>query len=183
MLDRSEVGRRGYLHENFRLFHLKDSRAEKMEYHYHEFDKIILLLSGRVTYVVEGVSYFLRPWDILLVQHNMIHVPRIDPSEPYERIVLWLNADYLERSSTPGQSLSTCFDVARQRGFHLLRQPTERRLEYMRLIRQLEEALGVTVIPVPADSGFDLADAILGREIVRDCPVLPPEAEYYRYNP
>ena len=141
MLDRSEVGRRGYLHENFRLFHLKDSRAEKMEYHYHEFDKIILLLSGRVTYVVEGVSYFLRPWDILLVQHNMIHVPRIDPSEPYERIVLWLNADYLERSSTPGQSLSTCFDVARQRGFHLLRQPTERRLEYMRLIRQLEEAL------------------------------------------
>ena len=25
MLDRSEVGRRGYLHENFRLFHLKDS--------------------------------------------------------------------------------------------------------------------------------------------------------------
>ena len=141
MLDRSEVGRRGYLHENFRLFHLKDSRAEKMEYHYHEFDKIILLLSCRVTYVVEGVSYFLRPWDILLVQHNMIHVPRIDPSEPYERIVLWLNADYLEHSSTPGQSLSTRFDVSRQRGFHLLRQPTERRLEYMRLIRQLEEAL------------------------------------------
>ena len=32
-----------------------------------------------MTYVVEGVSYFLRPWDILLVQHNMIHVPRIDP--------------------------------------------------------------------------------------------------------
>ncbi|WP_130869492.1 DUF512 domain-containing protein [Intestinimonas massiliensis (ex Afouda et al. 2020)] len=50
-------------------------------------------------------------------------------------------------------------------------------------VDQLEEALGVTVVPVPADSGFDLADAILGREIVRDCPVLPPEAEYYRYNP
>ena len=50
-------------------------------------------------------------------------------------------------------------------------------------VDQLEETLGVTVVPVPADSGFDLADAILGREIVRDCPVLPPEAEYYRYNP
>ena len=50
-------------------------------------------------------------------------------------------------------------------------------------VDQLEETLGVTVIPVPADSGFDLAAAILGREIVRDCPVLPPEAEYYRYNP
>ena len=50
-------------------------------------------------------------------------------------------------------------------------------------VEQLEEALGVAVIPVPADSGFDLADAILGREVTASCPVLPPEAEYYRYNP
>ena len=50
-------------------------------------------------------------------------------------------------------------------------------------VEQVEEALGVTVIPVPADSGFDLADAILGREVTAQCPVLPPEAEYYRYNP
>lgn len=50
-------------------------------------------------------------------------------------------------------------------------------------VEQLEETLGVAVIPVPADSGFDLADAILGREVTASCPVLPPEAEYYRYNP
>ena len=50
-------------------------------------------------------------------------------------------------------------------------------------VDQVEEALGVTVVPVPADSGFDLADAILGREVTAQCPVLPPEAEYYRYNP
>ena len=59
MLDRSEVGKRGYLNEDFRLFHLKDSRAQKLEYHYHEFDKLILLLGGKVSYVVEGVTYFL----------------------------------------------------------------------------------------------------------------------------
>ncbi|OUN20781.1 Fe/S oxidoreductase [Flavonifractor sp. An82] len=50
-------------------------------------------------------------------------------------------------------------------------------------VDQVEQALGVTVVPVPADSGFDLADAILGREVTAQCPVLPPEAEYYRYNP
>ena len=50
-------------------------------------------------------------------------------------------------------------------------------------VDQLEQALGVPVIPVPADSGFDLVDAILGREVAASCPVLPPEAEYYRYNP
>lgn len=30
MLDRSEVGKRGYLNEDYRLFHLRDSRAQKM---------------------------------------------------------------------------------------------------------------------------------------------------------
>ena len=141
MLDRSEVGKRGYLNENFRLFHLKDSRAEKLDYHYHEFDKIILLLSGKVTYVVEGVTYFLQPWDILLVQHNLIHVPIIDPNEPYERIVIWLNAGYLGEHSYGGADLSACFDTCRERGFHLLRLEKERRLVYMRLVTELEAAL------------------------------------------
>ena len=50
-------------------------------------------------------------------------------------------------------------------------------------VDQVEQTLEVTVVPVPADSGFDLADAILGREVTAQCPVLPPEAEYYRYNP
>ena len=50
-------------------------------------------------------------------------------------------------------------------------------------VEQLEQTLGVSVVPVPADSGFDLVDAILGREVASGCPVLPPEAEYYRYNP
>ncbi len=141
MLDRSEVGKRGYLNEDFRLFHLKDSRAQKMEHHYHEFDKLILLLGGKVTYVVEGVTYFLQPWDILLVPHDMIHLPIIDPAEPYERVVVWLGREWLQRRSDKGAALDTCFEVARQRGFHLLRQDAQRRLHYMRLIQQLEEAL------------------------------------------
>ena len=91
MLDRNEIGKRGYLNEGFRLFHLKDSRAQQLDPHYHEFDKIILPLGGKVTYTVEGVTYFLKPWDILLVPRSSIHRPVIDPSEPYERFVLWLN--------------------------------------------------------------------------------------------
>ncbi len=141
MLDRSEVGKRGYLNEGFRLFHLKDSRAPKLDYHYHEFDKLILLLGGKVTYVVEGVTYFLRPWDVLLVQHNMIHRPVIDPSEPYERVVVWLGREWLADRSDPEEALDTCFHTTRERGFHLLRTNPERRLEYMKDIQRLEEAL------------------------------------------
>lgn len=141
MLDRSEVGKRGYLNEGFRLFHLKDSRAQKLDYHYHEFDKLILLLSGKVTYVIEGVTYFLRPWDILLVQHDMIHRPIIDPSEPYERIVLWLNRDWIKTHSFPNAALDSCFDTLHTRGFHLLRTSAEQRLQYMQFFRQMEESL------------------------------------------
>ena len=40
---------------------------QAVDYHYHEFDKLILLLGGKAAYLVEGVTYFLQPWDILLV--------------------------------------------------------------------------------------------------------------------
>ena len=141
MLDRSEIGKRGYLHEDFHLFHLKDSRAQKLDYHYHEFDKLILLLGGRVTYVVEGVTYFLQPWDMLLVGRDLIHRPVIDPAEPYERVVVWLGRQWMESRSDPGEALDTCFTTARERGFHLLRFDGERRLWYMNHIQRMEEAL------------------------------------------
>lgn len=43
--------KRGYLLEDFRLFHLKDDRGTKVDYHYHEFCKIVLLLSGSGSYL------------------------------------------------------------------------------------------------------------------------------------
>ena len=48
---------------------------------------------------------------------------------------------------------------------------------------QVEQALGVPVTVVEAEDGFDLVDAVL--ELPRESTpcVLPPEAEYYRYNP
>ena len=53
MLDRSEIGKRGYLNEEYRLFHLRDSRALTLDYHYHEFDKVVFQIGGRVTYHIE----------------------------------------------------------------------------------------------------------------------------------
>ena len=141
MLDRNEVGKRGYLNEGFRLFYLKDSRAQQLDYHYHEFDKIILLLSGKVTYVVEGVTYFLQPWDLLLVPRSMIHRPIIDSAEPYERVVLWLDRNWLSERSDPDAPLDTCFRPVQDRGFHLLRADAEIRLRYSPLVMQMQEAL------------------------------------------
>lgn len=141
MLDRSEIGKRGYLEQDFRLVHLKDSLAQRIDYHYHEFDKLVFFLRGSVTYVVEGVAYYLKPWDVVLVQHNMIHRPIINASEPYERVVVWLGRDWVNRRSDPGEPLDACFDGARERGFHLLRTAEDHRLGYASSIQQMEEAL------------------------------------------
>ena len=133
--------RSGYLQQNFRLFHLKDKKEQEFEFHYHDFDKIVIFLSGNVTYIVEGKSYHLKPWDILLVPHHHIHKPVIDGSSVYERIVIWLGRDWVTARSDPGERLDTCFDTARERGFHLLRTDGARRGQYMRIIQDLEEAL------------------------------------------
>ena len=183
MRNDSEAGKRGYLLERFRLFHLKDREAPDFDYHYHEFDKVILQLGGKVTYNVEGRSYFLKPYDILLVGRNMIHRPVIDPAEPYERIVLWVGSDYLAERSTAGCWLETCFELAERRHFHLLRPRGEDRLRYRELFGRLEEA--------QADTGFGcevLADTCLLQLLIalnRD--VLPePSREddgAYRFDP
>ena len=55
--------------------------------------------------------------------------------------------------------------------------------EIYKIAKQVEEALGVPVTAVDAESGFDLVDAILGLTAELPAYCLPPEAEYYRYNP
>ena len=50
--------KRGWLDRDFRFFHLRDQKKQEFESHYHDFDKIIIFLSGKVTYVVEGKSYY-----------------------------------------------------------------------------------------------------------------------------
>ena len=127
MLDRSEVGKRGYLNEDYRLFHLRDSRALALDYHYHEFDKLVFQLGGRATYNIEGKSYPLQPMDILLVSRNLIHLPVVDPGQVYERMVLWMDRSFLARFSAPETDLAACFELSASRAFHLYRPRGEAR--------------------------------------------------------
>ena len=58
---------RGYLHEDFRLFHLRGAMEESVDWHYHTFHKIIEFLGGESGYGVEGKQYLLQPGDLVLV--------------------------------------------------------------------------------------------------------------------
>ncbi len=140
-LNTQSTDKRGYLNEDFRLFHIKDKIALDVDYHYHEFDKIVVFISGKVNYIIEGKSYFLKPWDILLVNHNQIHRPVIDTGEPYERIILWMNTDFIKSNSTKDYDLSECFKTAASRNFSLVRPESSKRPEIMKILSATEEAL------------------------------------------
>ena len=93
------VSNRGYLHENYRLFHSSDRRDMDFQTHCHDFHKVLLCLSGHVTYIMEGKTYFLRPWDLMIIPEHQIHQSIFDASETYERIILWINDSFLRSFS------------------------------------------------------------------------------------
>lgn len=131
---------RGWLDRDFRFVHLRDTRAQEFEYHYHDFDKIVLLMGGKVTYMVEGTAYFLRPGDLLLVGRDQVHRPVIDPSEPYDRIVIWAEEGFLRRHSSPDCPLDQCFRLADRRGFDLMRLDADTCRTLQGLVDRLEQS-------------------------------------------
>lgn len=125
----------GYLEQDFRLFHIKDQTKREFSYHYHDFHKVIIFLSGKAAYHIEGKSYYLKPWDILLVNRHAIHKPEIDFSVPYERFVLWISDDI---KST---ELLRCFQKAIDRSYNLIRLDSDSQEKLKQLLYELEAAL------------------------------------------
>jgi len=131
----------GYLNENFRFFHLKDTKSREFDYHYHDFHKIVIPFTGNITYYIEGKAYYLKPWDMLLVARHDIHKPVIRTDAPYERIVIWIGNDYLETVSPDKDSLDSCFRLAKEKNTHLLQASEDDRIHLRNLLQHLEKAL------------------------------------------
>ena len=125
----------GYLKEDFRLFHINDQTKKDFSYHYHDFHKIIVFISGKVTYHIEGKAYHLKPRDILLVSQGAIHKPEIDPSVPYERYIFWI------RDDLSYQELNTCFQKANDRSFNLVRADSALQERLKDLLPEIEQTL------------------------------------------
>ena len=101
--------KRGYLLEDFRLFHLRDSQGTEVDYHYHEFYKVLFLLSGTGSYAVEGRRYLLKPGDVVLLKNHCVHKPEFKVGQPYERVILYITPAFLQRESVTSCRLDACF--------------------------------------------------------------------------
>ncbi|MGI6239360.1 MAG: AraC family transcriptional regulator [Christensenellales bacterium] len=129
---------RGYLNEDFRMFRIRDRRHAAFDFHFHSFNKVIVFLTGHVTYVVEDKAYQLKPWDVLAVNRGQVHRPVIAADEVYERVIFYLDPAYLNAQAPLGE----LFERVEARRYNILRPNARERLALTDLFAALEEELG-----------------------------------------
>ena len=127
----------GYLHSDFRLFYLTDSNKKEFDFHYHDFYKVLIFLSGNAGYNVEGKYFDLQPDDVLLVSAGEIHRPVIHSNTPYERIVVYLSRNFFEKYKEDDFDLFYCFQEAKAAGSSLIRVVEAVRPRFAALSREL----------------------------------------------
>ena len=114
--------------ETFEVFHYREPKPGAVEVHHHDFYEVYYLLSGKVEYWVDGKLVTMQPGDLLLINPQELHRPVVDPQSPtYERIVLWINKEYLESLHGASMHLSRCFDMNQPSHTHLIRPEAAQR--------------------------------------------------------
>lgn len=107
--------------DDFEFFHYKDEPTLEIGFHNHDFYEIYFFISGKVTYIVEGKSYNLKPGDIFLINNREVHKPVMEYGCVYERIVIWVNPEFIMKYGTEKSNLSSCFDSTLKSKQNLLR--------------------------------------------------------------
>lgn len=113
--------------DSFEVFHYREPRPD-VEVHHHDFYEVYYLLGGEVEYWVDGRIIRMRPGDLLLINPLELHRPVLtEQNRVYERIVLWINKEYLENLCCDGIRLSSCFDTSAPGHTHLIRPSASER--------------------------------------------------------
>ena len=122
----------------FEVFRYRDAYLKEVALHHHDFYEVYFFLSGNVQYIIENRSYLLTPGDVLLISPMELHQPMFGPEHrEYERIVLWIDKQFLEGFSLPGETFLTCFDTDNPNHSNLLQPEGVQRQFLTFLLEQL----------------------------------------------
>lgn len=114
--------------KTFEVFHYRETRHNTVQVHHHDFYEVYCFLGNETEFWVEGRTYRLRSGDLLLINPMEFHRPiSIGKDAVYERIVLWINKEYIERLQGNGVSLTRCFDSELPTHTNLLRPSAAQR--------------------------------------------------------
>lgn len=134
----AEYEKKGYLNQDFRIFHLVDESQREFSYHYHDFYKLVIFICGDVTYCIEGKSYELAPYDMVLVNAGEVHRPIVHSLRPYERIIIYISPQFLQSYRQADYDLGLCFEKVRKEQSNVLRMPSMKNSKLYQVCRELE---------------------------------------------
>ena len=172
-----KYAKKGYLLEDFRLFHLKDKGETKVDYHYHEFYKLLFFVSGKGGYFVEGKRYALTPGDIILIGKQCVHRPEFESGIPCERIILYISPEFLLRESSSACQLTDCFSKEYD---HVLRPNEKIRKTLFSIVLNMEQELSskrygkeIVSTGMLLNLLVEIARSIFHKEVQKPAPMLP----------
>ncbi len=120
--------RQSMLSADFELQYKRDTDLAGVELHHHDFYEIYYLISGDVTYTIDGRLCRVTPGDLLLVGPRELHKLQIRGAEQgYERYVLWVQPSLLSALGEPGAQLDRALDSSRPEYRNLLHLGEENR--------------------------------------------------------
>lgn len=134
----------GYLTSHFKMFHLKDQKKLNVNFHYHDFHKVLIVLQGHLQYSIEGRDYDLMENDIIFVNAGEVHKPIVDENSCYERIIIYVSKDFLASYEKDDSDLSWCFKQASANRSHVLRIPSFKETRLSSILLELENNLSST---------------------------------------
>ncbi len=129
--------RQSMKNKSFEIFHYLDRKPPNVGVHHHDYFEIYYLLNGQVRFLVEGQQLAPEPGDLLLIHPQELHQAQIQPDSPYERIVLWIDRNYLSSLSGSDMDLSACFDRSSPAHTNFLHPSKLRGAELRELLERL----------------------------------------------
>lgn len=173
----NQYAKKGYLLEDFRLFHLKDHGGTKVDYHYHEFYKLLFFVSGSGGYFVEGKRYSLAPGDLVLIGNQCVHRPEFVTGVPCERIILYISPEFLLRESMVSCHLTDCFSKEYD---HVLRPNEKIRQTLFSIVSNMEKELSsnrygreISCNGMLLQLLVEIARSLFRKDVQKPAPMLP----------
>jgi AraC-like DNA-binding protein len=115
-------GKQYMTRRDFELLHLRENGLKEVSDHYHSYYEIYFLNSGsEIRYQIEGASYTLRPGDILLINSFDVHMAAINTDSIYDRVIVWIDPQYLRSLGSEATNICRCFDDTTLRSSNLVR--------------------------------------------------------------
>ncbi len=131
----------GYLNDDFKMFHNIDEQKKVFDFHYHDFNKIMIFLRGNINYSIEGKNYLLKPYDIVLVNAGEIHKPSFLDDSTYERIIIYVSPQFINSYKDTDYDLNYCFDRAKKEHSNVLRIHSMDKSKLYQVCLELEHSI------------------------------------------